>query len=90
MSKDGTDYYTISNNYLESLKNTGTDICFLDYDNPVAESKNCHGIVLPGGAFDIGKRFQAYKDTIKNAHKDICQCQYLNLCCCSNGRKYFR
>ena len=48
MSKDGTDYYTISNNYLESLKNTGTDICFLDYDNPVAESKNCHGIVLPG------------------------------------------
>ena len=69
MSKDGTDYYTISNNYLESLKNTGTDICFLDYDNPVAESKNCHGIVLPGGAFDIGKRFQAYKDTIKNAHK---------------------
>jgi len=85
MSKDGTDYYTISHSYLESLKNTGANVCFLDYDNPVAETKNCHGIVLPGGCFDcpedyfiinknlgegIGKRFLAYKDIIESAHKE--------------------
>ena len=85
MSKDGTDYYTISPSYLESMKNTGSNIRFLDYDNPVAESQNCHGIVLPGGCFDcpedyfiinknlgegIGKRFLAYKNIIENASKE--------------------
>ena len=85
MSKDGTDYYTIGLNYIEAMKNTGANLCFLDYDNPVAETKNCHGIVLPGGIFDfpkeyfiknenlgkgIGKRFHAYKDIIENAFKE--------------------
>ena len=85
MSTDGTDYYTISNSYLESMKNTGSNVRFLDYDNPVAETHNCHGIVLPGGYFDfpkdyfilnenlgqgIGKRFLAYKNIIENAYKE--------------------
>ena len=85
MSTDGTDYYTISPTYLEAMKNTGANICFLDYDNPVAQTQKCHGIVLPGGIFDfpkdyfiknenlgkeIGKRFFAYKNIIENAYKD--------------------
>ena len=85
MSTDGTDYYTISNSYLESMKNTNSNVRFLDYDNPVAETHNCHGIVLPGGCFDcpkdyfilnenlgqgIGKRFLAYKNIIENAYKE--------------------
>jgi len=70
MSSDGTDYYTISINYMESMKNTGSNICFLDYDNPVAESHNCHGIVLPGGIFSEGKRFLAYKNLIENSSKE--------------------
>ena len=84
MSTDGTDYYTISPNYLVAMKNTGANICFLDYDNPVAQTQKCHGIVLPGGVFDcpkdyfiknenlgkeIGKRFFAYKNVIENAYK---------------------
>lgn len=85
MSTDGTDYYTIGNSYIEAVKNTGANICFLDYDNPVAETQNCHGIVLVGGIFDfpkdyfiknenlgkgIGKRFLAYKNIIESAYKE--------------------
>ena len=84
MSKDGTDYYTISPSYMVALKSTGPNICFLDYDNPVAQTQKCHGTVLPGGVFDcpkdyfiknenlgkeIDKRFFAYKNIIK---KEVC------------------
>lgn len=99
MSTDGTDYYTISLSYIEAVKNTGANVCFLDYDNPVAETKNCHGIVLIGGIFDfpkdyfiknenlgkgIGKRFLAYKDIIENAYKEHKQANARNLCRCPN------
>ena len=30
---------------------------FFDYDNPVAETQNCDGIVLPGGLFDFPKDY---------------------------------
>lgn len=85
ISTDGTNYYAISPNYLQAMKNTGANICFLDFDNPVAQMQKCQGIVLPGAIFDcpkdyfiknenagkgIGKRFLAYKNIIENAHKD--------------------
>jgi len=82
-SADGTEYYTISQSYLQALLNTGANLRFLDYENPVAQAESCHGIVLPGGNFDfpeeyfiknenlgtgIGKRFLAYQAIIEKSY----------------------
>lgn len=84
-SKDGNKYYTIGNSYFQTLLNTGGKIRFLDYENTYAQTKQCDGIVLPGGAFDnpedffidnknmetnVGKRFFAYQTAIMSVHHD--------------------
>jgi len=81
---DGTEYYTISQSYLQALLNTNANIRFLDYEMPAKQMENCHGIILPGGNFDfpkeyfinnenlgtgIGKRFLAYQDIIETAYQ---------------------
>ena len=81
---NGDEYYTISKSYLQALTATGAKICFLDYENPYAQMKNCDGAVLPGGVFDnpesfyvdgkiLGdkpnKRYFAYRAVIAEAHK---------------------
>ena len=84
-SDNGEEYYTISNNYLQAMLNTGVKIQFLDYENPYQQMKKCDGAVLPGGAFnnpesfyidgkvlgdEIGKRYFAYRSVIEEAYKN--------------------
>lgn len=81
---DGKEYYSIGQNYLQTLADTGANIRFLDYDNPYKQMHFCHGAVLPGGAFDNpesfyidgkilgdceGKRYFAYRAVISEAYK---------------------
>lgn len=83
-SENGEEYYTISQNYLQAMINTGAKIQFLDYENPYQQMKNCDGAVLPGGAFnnpedfyidgkvlgdEVGKRYFAYRSVIAEAYK---------------------
>lgn len=84
-TKDGTEYYSISQSYIKAMLNTRAQIRFLDYDSTCAQMNSCHGFVLPGGNFDfpedyfisgknlgtgIGKRFFAYKSIIEKAYQD--------------------
>lgn len=84
-SADGREYYTIGPSYVQALLNTKANVRFLDYENPTAQMKDCHGIILPGGNFDlpkeyfinnenlgtgIGKRFLAYKNIIETAYQE--------------------
>ena len=55
---DGTEYYSISNEYAQAMANTGAKIRFLDYENPDKQMVGCHGAVLPGGAFDSPRKFE--------------------------------
>ena len=79
------EFYTISEPYLETTLKTGAKIKFLDFENTYEQCKNCHGIILPGGAFDNpdnffidnknlpfneNKRYFAYHCAIMNAHKN--------------------
>ena len=79
------EYYTISEPYLTAILNSGSKIRFLDFDNTYEQCKKCHGIILPGGAFDNpddffidnknlpfneNKRYFAYHCAIMNAHKN--------------------
>ena len=83
-SKNGDEYYTISNSYLQAILNTGSNIRFLDYENPYQQMKKCDGAILPGGAFnnpesfyidnkvlgdEVGKRYFAYRSVIGEAYK---------------------
>lgn len=83
-SDNGDEYYTISNSYLQAMLNTGSDIRFLDYENPYQQMKACDCAVLPGGVFnnpenfyidgkvlggEIGKRYFAYRSVIAEAYK---------------------
>ncbi len=83
-SDNGGEYYTISNSYLQAILNTGSDIRFLDYENPYQQMKACDCAVLPGGVFnnpenfyidgkvlgdEIGKRYFAYRSVIAEAYK---------------------
>ena len=83
-SEAGEEYYSISKSYLQAMMNTGVKIRFLDYENPYKQMKNCHGAVLPGGAFnnpesfyidgkvlgdEVGKRYFAYRAVIAEAYK---------------------
>lgn len=83
-SDNGGEYYTISNSYLQAMLNTGSDIRFLDYENPYQQMKACDCAVLPGGVFnnpenfyidgkvlgdEIGKRYFAYRSVIAEAYK---------------------
>lgn len=83
-SKEGKAYYTVSQNYLQTLLNTKARLRFLDYEHPKEQMEKCQGFVLPGGNFDfpekffiggknlgtgIGKRFLAYETIIKEAYK---------------------
>ena len=78
------EYYTISEPYLETILATGAQIRFLDYETPYEQAKTCHGIILPGGAFDNpddffidnknlpfneNKRYFAYHCAIMHAYK---------------------
>lgn len=56
-SMDGTQYYTIGNDYLKSLLQAEADIRFLDYDNAYLQVSQCDGLVLPGGSFDSPQEF---------------------------------
>ncbi len=81
--KNGAEYYTVGGTYAYSIINSGAEIKFLDYDSVETQMKSCHGLILPGGAFDNpeefyidgkntgikeGKRFLAYKSAIKQAY----------------------
>lgn len=83
-SDAGEEYYSVSDSYLRALMNTGAKIRFLDYDNAYKQMKDCHGAVLPGGAFDnpedfyidgkvlgdeVGKRYFAYRAVIAEAYR---------------------
>lgn len=54
---DGTEYYTIGNDYLKSLLQAGADLRFLDYDNAYLQVSQCQGLVLPGGFFSFPQNF---------------------------------
>lgn len=81
---NGEEYYSISDNYLKAIEQTGVRIRFIDYDHPRAQMANCDAAILPGGAFnnpesfyidgkvlgdDIGKRYFAYRDVINEAYQ---------------------
>lgn len=79
---DGTEYYTIGNDYLKSLLTAGADLRFLDYDNVYSQVSQCQGLVLPGGFFSFPqnfyllppdeqpqKRYFAYETAFKYAKK---------------------
>lgn len=54
---NGTEYYTIGNDYLKSLLTAGADLRFLDYDNVYSQVSQCQGLVLPGGSFNSPQEF---------------------------------
>ena len=56
-SSNGTEYYTIGNDYLKSLLKAGADLRFLDYDNINSQIAECQGLVLPGGFFSFPQNF---------------------------------
>ena len=84
-ANDGTEYYSIGQNYVTAAANTGSKVRFLDFEQPTAEMKKCDGIILIGGVFnnpeefyidgktmgdEIGKRYFAYRSIIHQLHKD--------------------
>lgn len=66
---NGTEYYTIGNDYLKSLLTAGADLRFLDYDNVYSQVSQCQGLVLPGGFLAFRKIFICVRR--KNYRKSV-------------------
>lgn len=74
-------HYTIDYNYAKAVAQSGVNIRFLTYHNPVQQMSDVDGICLPGGTFSSpdyfyndgqelykpNKRFEAYEAAIREA-----------------------
>lgn len=83
-SISGEQFYTIGENYLHAVLNSGVNIRFLDFESTQDQLKDCDGLILPGGSFNnpesfyidekimtdhVEDRYKAYEAAIQTAHK---------------------